>query len=200
MACDVNTHCLGRNRFLFNGHGGSAYVAVNPFSNADTCISFIAAPIWVSTSYSNFFYFVEQGIMRGTSPPYNGGCLGLHWYWVDSRVCCGIDIHHTSLATSLNTTYQPKITWSGNGNWGLYRDGTYFASSINNGCCSDILQAGVEVASSAVVAIDGAYGTFQKKTLSDTWNYQWPGTITADSPVTAGWNSYGESMWFHETQ
>jgi hypothetical protein len=194
-ACNNSNHCYGVNKFFYQGHGGSVYVVVNPFTNSNNCVSYMNAAMWVGTEL-DFTYFVEQGMMNGRYT--EQGCPGLHWYWVDKKPIYGLNYHPSTLQTRLNVTYQLKISWTNtDGNWGLYRDGTWWMSS-SLGCCGQVLEAGFEDGTLGNVAVDGSAGTFQKKTLSDTWNYNWPGTIITDAPVTAGWNTPGASMWFHE--
>ncbi|MGH2922395.1 MAG: hypothetical protein ACRDKU_10050, partial [Gaiellaceae bacterium] len=139
----VDYKCYGLVQYYFDGHGGSSYMWVNPFTYTENCYAAMNSSIWVTTNWSYNDYWVEQGIINGSV---GSGCPGLGWYWADSRPCCGYDYHASSLGVSLGTTYQVKITLTpGTNNWGLYRDGAYFTSSVNNPCCSRRMDVGLEV-------------------------------------------------------
>ena len=139
--------------------------------------------------------------MNGAYPPGQQPCLSLHWYYAFKDDCCDdVIVHNTSLPTSLNTTYQAKISWTdADGNWGLYRNGTWF-QKVDSNCCSAELDAGFEDGTLHAVNVQGTAVTFQKKNLQGIWNYDWPAQNVHidDPPVSAGWSIYGKNWYFSE--
>lgn len=171
-------------------------VAALPGSEFETSES------WVNTANdgTGTQFWVEEGLMDGTCTVCGGmGELSTDWFWADKRAGGGFHAHYVG-AANLNTWYTAKIVWAGNSTWNVFKDGQQVGPSTSNGCCSYVVDAGIEATDDAAVGLMEGQG-LQVEAPIGTWTPTWSpnaginNSPTSPPPTSTAWVTYGQDFF-----
>jgi hypothetical protein len=194
FACSYSSHCYGEVEWFppQTYTGGLVWVKATRLyvtNNAD----WVNHEMWVVTRsdpYAN--EWVEAGLMHGTVA---GGYHNRSSFWAEVN-SAGTYTEHYVQNISLDTVYYDKISYSGNGSWGIYLNGNQVGgSSYQHGSVTSHLNTGGEVVTNTAL-LSGQSTNMQKRgSDGQTWTYDWGGSIFQTGGVNAGWTAPAKSMW-----
>ena len=109
--------------------------------------------------------WVEEGLQAGVS---EGLPAGWHWFWADNRPNGG-GYHGHYISGGTTTDTQVYFKWLGNGNWNVYRAGSYIGESTFNGDWAEGGQVGAESTTNTLALQARAYN-FEYADPNWTWH------------------------------
>jgi hypothetical protein len=195
QACSLGSHCHAIANWDPSGtfDGGLSQLTTSRLTNNGSSDDFVTSELWVIDSFGNFKW-VEEGAIAGR----NGS---RRWFWAESCSLFDFDFHSTTLSFTLGTLYAAKISYSGNGYWGVYRDGSQLTGGRNcHGSTADGMQTGSESTHNAQVVSGTAINLQKRASSSGSWSYNWGGSTFGppDSPMTGGWLTQYQALWYSE--
>jgi hypothetical protein len=194
FACSYSSHCYGQAQWIPSGTytGGLVWVKATRLYVTNTA-DWVTDEMWLITRSDPYAdEWVEAGLAHGTV---DGANHNRSFFWAEKN-SQGTYAEHFVQNISLDTVYYDKISYSGNGSWGIYLNGNQVGgSSYNHGSVAGAFITGTEVVTNDAL-VSGTSTNMQKRgSDGQTWTYDWGGSIYTTGGPTAGWGTYAKSMW-----
>lgn len=210
-ACTDPNHCYAVAkwdlvRFVGPTYTGAlAYIKTEHLVTPTPSSDLATNQLWVGTNGA-FGTFVETGVIHGAVLNPDESRTDIRWFWGEKYGPAPNEylFHSRNLpGFAYNATYAAKISFSGNGYFGVYRDGAFLANSTPNHYPPvSTMDAGTEHTSNGISS--GSASCLQKRHSDNTsWSYTWNDNTTGAEilethpPATdAGWIQQYRSLWY----
>jgi hypothetical protein len=202
--CNVNEqtgNCYGVTDFIPSGtYTGADAVIESDRLSVVSSSDFSANRLLICPGNFRCLWTVEEGWNIGRRDSCSDGCgsTGLTFYWAERppSVACGdYHEHYGGYSTPvMGTAYHFKISYSGNGKWGIYLNNIFHSNTVSN--CYDsnaaTLETGGEISASSAEVDGSSTGLLKRGSDGQTWTYNWGNssnttTITSETPFCAWW-------------
>lgn len=174
-SCGLDCHGVTRWYPATRNSAEIAVVNTSALGIDDICGMDGYSTTWEGTNNDQYFNtWVEEGLHIGIH--YNGTCgaTGVQFYWAHKRPDgTYVEIYPTGATPVLGTSYTFKIRYTGNDEWGVYRDGNVIDHALNDPCCSYGSQAGAEARNGDSLLAETGQASGLQKEVNGSWSYGW---------------------------